>query len=203
VLRNGRRARVSAGCSPRFPTVTGAWLVPAVRACALRAYDGLRRTIERAGVRMAMLGSQGHQTRRSLARGATECMPCQSQHSAHTREELGQISAHAITRSPISRWRWVTRWPRNTQTGGNGSNTQRARGPSAGVEGRRLVSVVNGSMKFSASIVQTNASMFIMVGARRQAQVVVVVVVSSQGGRGWCVSEGLNGFTRLSSAGHQ
>jgi hypothetical protein len=24
------------------------------------------------------------------------------------------ISAHAITRSPISRWRWVTRWPRNT-----------------------------------------------------------------------------------------
>jgi hypothetical protein len=67
--------------------------------------------------------------------------------------------------------------------------------------------VVNGSMKFSASIVQTNASMFIMVGARRQAQVVVVVVVvvvaSSQGGRGWCVSEGLNGFTRLSSAGHQ
>jgi hypothetical protein len=56
------------------------------------------------------------------------------------------------------------------------------------VEGRRLVSVVNGSMKFSASLVQTNASMFIMVGARGQAVVVVVVVVVSPEGEGGGVS---------------
>jgi hypothetical protein len=59
------------------------------------------------------------------------------------------------------------------------------------VEGRRLVSVVNGSMKFSASLVQTNASMFITVGARGQAQVAVVGGGAQRGQRGrWRVSAG-------------
>jgi hypothetical protein len=43
-------------------------------------------------------------------------------------------------------------------------------------------------MKFSASLVQTNASMFITVGARGQAVVVVVVVVVSPEGEGGGVS---------------
>jgi hypothetical protein len=120
-------ARVSAGCYPRFPTVAGARLVPAVlQRCA---YLGLQRTIERAG--MAMLGSQGQQPR-SLVRIATECVWCRvNRNTVRTHGELGQISAHAITRSPISRWRWVTRWPRNSMEG-SGGNTLCARGPSTG-----------------------------------------------------------------------
>jgi hypothetical protein len=61
------------------------------------------------------------------------------------------------------------------------------------VEGRRLVSVVNGSMKFSASIVQTNASMFIMVGARGRARGVTLtrIIGAQRGRRGrWRVSVG-------------
>ena len=52
--------------------------------------------------------------------------------------------------------------------GATTTRSARARHQTLGVEGRRLlVSVVNGSMKFSASIVQTNASMFIMVVVAR------------------------------------
>ena len=85
------------------------------------------------------------------------------------RRGLGQISAHAITRSPISRWRWVTRWPRNTAGEGGGVTSLRAHptNEQRSGSGSRLVSVVNGSMKFSASFAQTNASMFIMVGGAR------------------------------------
>jgi len=59
--------------------------------------------------------------------------------TAHGAAAAGGISAHAITRSPISRWRWVTRWPRRDgatrSTGGDDRSAHEESDRRDGVEG--------------------------------------------------------------------